>query len=226
MKLLVAILLILTSCTSQLAQMPTSPAATGSQAMATAKEPGLYSEVPPMVEVVEFREQTIVPLIAKLKELDERGYSNIIVRINSYGGSIHWGMELIQAMEALKATTVCVVDWKAMSMGAYLLESGACDVRLMTKRSVILFHEPLVNGVDGNAHALKDVAEQLQALADGLIATASERMEMKEEEFEAKIHNKSWTMSYKEARAMNVVDGWVSPSQLPPLIEVKSSLEF
>ncbi len=231
MKIFTALLLLLVSCANQLA----GPAIAGATVKTvnpkaksnhravkpdSVKDEPSVDGVPPMVEVEEFDAAHIRPLIAKFQDLDSKKYPYIVVRINSYGGSIHWGMQLIQAMEALNAKTVCIVDWRAMSMGAYLLESGACDVRLMTKRSVILFHEPLVSGVDGNSHQLQDIVDQLKALAAGLIATASDRLKMSEKDFAAKIDNKAWTMSYQEALDSNVVDGLFDPALMPPLIVV------
>lgn len=224
-----SLLLFLTSCT-QLAGIKPSQADRFVNSMSEQSQapddtqgddPSLESGVSPMVQVTEFDEEYITPLIEKMESLDKKGYPYIVVRINSYGGSIHWGMELIQAMEGLNTKTICIVDWKAMSMGAYLLESGACDVRLMTKRSVILFHEPLVNQAQGNAHELQGIIDQLKALTESLVTTASERLGMSEDDFRAKIDNKAWTMSYREALDSGVVDGIISPLVLPPLVKVK-----
>ncbi len=176
-------------------------------------------KVTPMVEIKEFDAATAKGLIKKLQELDQKGHKEIIIRINSYGGSIHWGMEMIQAIEALKTPVTCVVDWKAYSMGAYLLESPACDKRLMTKRSTILFHEPLVQETGGNAHELRKTADQLDALADALIASTSERLKMSEEDFRKKISDRNWTMAHTAAKKANAIDGVIDPKDLPPLVE-------
>lgn len=173
----------------------------------------------PMVEIVEFNASTAKGITKKLAELDAQGHQEIMIKINSYGGSIHWGMEIIQFVEAMKTPVTCVVDWKAYSMGAFLLESGACDKRLMTKRSTLLFHEALAGQTSGNSHELKNTAEHLAALSEALIAATAERMEMTEEELTEKVNAKNWTISYKNAEKYHAVDGIISPADLPPVIE-------
>lgn len=180
----------------------------------------------PMVEISFFTEAYVTPLIDKLKEFDAQGHEEIIIRINTYGGSVHWGMQLIQAMEQLKAKRTCVVDWRAMSMGAFLLESHACTTRMATSRSLILFHEPLLTEAGGNSHQLRDSVEYLEALTDALVSYVSRRIKMNEKKFRAKISNRNWTMSGSEALRHNVVDKIIDPSELPPLIEVKPLKTF
>lgn len=172
----------------------------------------------PLIEIEDF-DPTLTGAMKKLTELDNEEHSQIYVKINSYGGSIHWGMELVQHLESLKTPITCVVDWKAYSMGAFLLESDGCDKRLMTKRSTILFHEPLVPETGGNQHELRNTADHLSALTKALIATSAERLEMSEEDFEKKITNRSWVMSYKEALKVHAVDGIVSVKDLPKATE-------
>ncbi len=124
MKIIATLLLILASCTDCASTQPfqaivaVSPemSAQASEDSDSDEGPTLESGVAPMVEVSEFDHDHIKPLIDKLKSLDTTGYPEIIVRINTYGGSIHGGMQLIQAMEGLKTKITCVVDWRAMSM--------------------------------------------------------------------------------------------------------------
>ncbi len=183
------------------------------------KVEAVASDVDPMVEVKEFDSGTVKGLIKKLGELDQESHKQIYIKINSYGGSIHWGMELIQYVETLKTPITCVVDWKAYSMGAFMLESDACDKRLMTKRSTILFHEPLVPQASGNAHELRDTADHLDALSKSLIAATAERLKMSEAELTKRIDNKNWTLAYQECLKVKAIDGIVKPSELPPLTE-------
>ena len=168
----------------------------------------------PLIEIEDF-DMTIKGAIKKLTELDDEGHKQIYVKIDSYGGSIHWGMELVQHLEGLKTPITCVVDWKAYSMGAFLLESDGCDKRLMTKRSTILFHEPLVPQTGGNEHELRNTADHLRALGKALVASTAERLKMSEKKFESKIRNKSWVMSYREALRVKAVDGIVKVGDLP-----------
>ncbi len=223
-------LAVLLSCSSPslgyVKTVAAAPVAEDSQPEVVAEEPATFSPnpaapMPPMFEVTSFDERYIAPLIATVQAYDRQGVPEIIIRINTNGGSVAGDMELIQALEALHAKRICVVEWHAYSAGAFLLESDACTLRLMTKRSTILLHEPLVGETGGNKHALRDVADQLDALGKALVAQTAERMHMTEAQLTAKIDNKVWTMAYREAFEANAVDGIISPRDLPPLIVVK-----
>lgn len=177
-----------------------------------------------MVELSSFEDDNITALINKIHELQKT--SAVYIRINTNGGSVAGMWRLVQALEHNPVT--CIVDVKAYSAGAYFLESDACGERLATKRSTILLHEPLVRGVDGNAHELQDEVEQLQALSDSLVATTASRIKMSEKALSAKIYNKTWTMAYAEALKCNVIDRVVDPKDLPEITllnDTSNSLE-
>lgn len=220
---LLLISLFCASCAHAQEAAPASPAAVSAEpedVEADLGEPVISTEKAsndPLIEIEEF-DPTLTGAMKKLTELDAEGHKQIYVKIDSYGGSIHWGMELVQHLESLKTPITCVVDWKAYSMGAFLLESEACDKRLMTKRSTILFHEPAAPEAGGNEHDLRNTADHLNALGKALMAASAERLKMSETAFEKKIHNRSWVMSYREALKMHAVDGIMNVRDLPPVI--------
>ncbi len=172
-----------------------------------------------MLEIKEFDAPTFMGLSKKLDELDKKNLDKIYLKLYSYGGSIHWGMEIIQRLEAMETPITCVVDWKAYSMGAFLLESDACDKRLMTKRSTLLFHNPLVDGVGGNAHELKNIASRLEAMGAALMAGTAERLKISEDELMAKVDDKDWTLAYREALKVGAIDDLIKVSDMPKVTE-------
>ena len=72
--------------------------------------------------------------------------SEIMLYINSPGGSITAGMAMFDTMHYLKCevSTVCV--GMAASMGAFLLMAGAKGKRKALPNSEILIHQPLLSG--------------------------------------------------------------------------------
>lgn len=146
------------------------------------------------------------------------GDKTITFQINSFGGSVFGGMELIQAIEVVKKTTgvqtICVVDSKAYSMGAAFLESGACDVRLMTKRSTLLFHNGST-AAEGTVEVLRETAELMAGLNDALAEICAGRMLITTEQYQERIAKGAWTMSWREALAVGAIDGTVDASDLP-----------
>jgi len=167
-----------------------------------------------MLEVDSFDDATIIGLKTKINALKQAG-TEVWLRLNTNGGSVFAEQDFVQFLEHDPVT--CVVDYRAFSAGAFFLESPACKERLMTKRSTILFHEALVQEASGNSHALQDTVNELTAITDSIIAVTSEKMQMTEEAFKAKIDNKVWIMSYHEALQSKAIDKIVDPKDLPAI---------
>ncbi len=223
MRFLLPLLILISACSSIPKPMQDAAplrvvVAVGEVLASVASQPSIAAGAP-MLEIREFDMPTAKGLSKKLTELDGKGHDTIYIKINSYGGSIHWGMEIIQRLESMKTPITCIVDWKAYSMGAFLLESPACDTRLMTKRSTLLFHEALANETGGNAHELRDTADHLEAISQALIAGTAERLKISEAELTAKITHKNWTMSYKTALEIGAIDDTIAVSDLPKVTE-------
>lgn len=169
-----------------------------------------------MTEIQTFSGDEVDALITQLGAWDKsKDVSEIWIRINSNGGSVENGYKLIHWIEQADKKIVCVADTKAYSMGFFLLES--CDERLMTRRASLMAHEASVSGVDGNAHELRDVAEHLRALSEGLMQNAAVRMNISEDALRAKMTNKSWWINYQEALKTGAIDGLADPRNVPPL---------
>lgn len=168
-----------------------------------------------MVEIVEFDSDTVAAFLETASRL-AKSVDRLYVRINTYGGSIGGGMDVIQSLEQLPVKITCVVDWRAMSMGFILLESEACDERLMTQRAVLMSHAPLIRG-GGQAHELREMADSLDALSEGIDLVVAERLGMSFEAYRAKINAREWWMGPVEAYKYKAIDGLVKPKDLPPL---------
>ena len=85
---------------------------------------------------------------------------DIVLYINSPGGSITAGMAIFDTMNYIKCdvSTVCV--GMAASMGAFLLAAGAKGKRLALPNSEIMIHQPL-GGAQGQASDIKIQAEHI-----------------------------------------------------------------
>lgn len=164
-----------------------------------------YERVPYIIFDKEVNEHTVNGTIDFLRRSQDA--EAIVIEFDTPGGSVFDGMALAKAMERHPAKIVCVVNGMAASMGAYLLQS--CDERLMTKTSLIMFHEPS-SVAYGKSKDMKELAETLDALNEALIAHCVARMNITEEEFAKRIDHKDWWLSYRGAQQFNVVDGVVS----------------
>ena len=85
---------------------------------------------------------------------------DIMLYINSPGGSISAGMAIYDTMKYLKCevTTLCI--GMAASMGAFLLAAGAKGKRKALPHAEIMIHQPL-GGAQGQATDIQIHAEQI-----------------------------------------------------------------
>jgi ATP-dependent Clp protease protease subunit len=132
------------------------------------------------------------------------GKKEVFVDIDSPGGSVGSGLEIIKLMEAFPGDVICTVDGMAASMGAAIL--GSCDWRIMTKRSLLMFHEPAMMSHGKPVQIQQDV-DLLKALSVVLIEQYTLKSKMTAEELQLKIANGyEWWAPWTEALANGFVD--------------------
>ena len=87
----------------------------------------------------------------------------ITIVIDSPGGSIQAGFQLIDVMEACPCVIRTVALGNACSMGAVILAAGTPGHRAVSARSKVMLHEPLISGgVSGNKSQIKALADDLE----------------------------------------------------------------
>ena len=85
---------------------------------------------------------------------------DIVLYINSPGGSITAGMAIYDTMNYIKCDVSTVCIGMAASMGAFLLAAGAEGKRLALPNSEIMIHQPL-GGMQGQASDIKIHADRI-----------------------------------------------------------------
>ena len=88
---------------------------------------------------------------------------DIMMYINSPGGSISAGMAIYDTMQYIKNDVATVAMGIAASMGQFLLTAGAPGKRYAMPNARILMHQPL-GGVGGTATEIRIQAEQTAAV--------------------------------------------------------------
>ena len=103
-------------------------------------------------------------IIAQLLYLEaEDPEKDIIMYINSPGGSVTDGMAIYDTMNYIKP------DVQAASMGAFLLAAGAKGKRFALENSRIMIHQPLISGgLKGQATDISIHANELLKIKDRL----------------------------------------------------------
>ncbi len=122
----------------------------------------------------EVNDQTASIIVAQMLFLEsEDPDKDIMLYINSPGGSITAGMAIYDTMNYIKCdvSTICV--GMAASMGAFLLSAGAKGKRLALPNSEIMIHQPL-GGMQGQATDIKIHADRIIRMKDKLNHILSE----------------------------------------------------
>ena len=122
----------------------------------------------------EVNDATASIIVAQMLFLEsEDPDKDIMLYINSPGGSITAGMAIYDTMNYIKCdvSTICV--GMAARMGAFLLSAGAKGKRYALPNSEIMIHQPL-GGMQGQATDIKIHADRILAMKDKLNRILSE----------------------------------------------------
>ena len=86
---------------------------------------------------------------------------DISLYINSPGGVITAGMAIYDTMQYIKCDVSTICMGMAASMGAFLLASGTKGKRFALPNAEIMIHQPLMQGLQGQATDIKIHADHL-----------------------------------------------------------------
>lgn len=99
------------------------------------------------------------------KQISEAKAKTILVRINSYGGSVTDGTAIFNALRSSGATITCRVDGIAASIASLIAMAG--DTVQMSANTLLMIHAPWV-GVMGNSRELREAADILDTYAKAM----------------------------------------------------------
>lgn len=100
-------------------------------------------------------------IVAQLLLLDsENPEKDIMLYINSPGGSVTAGLAIFDTMQHIRADVNTICLGQAASMGAFLLAAGTPGKRMALPHSRILIHQPL-GGAQGQATDIEIQAAEI-----------------------------------------------------------------
>lgn len=160
----------------------------------------------------EVNDESVDAVLTLMQAVVDNHAEAIILEINTPGGSVDAGFKLAKYMENSPVPIVCVVDQEAASMGFYLLQS--CTVRTMTKRSILMAHEPAIRGGgagDGHENSWRSIAEVLHAMSRAMAEHMTHRMNISADVMMEHISgSKMWWFTWIDALQFKAVDGVVN----------------
>jgi ATP-dependent protease ClpP protease subunit len=149
-------------------------------------------------------EDSVAPLI----ELFAEAPASVTLVIDSPGGGVYAGLDLIEAMQnaQYRGTHItCAVPRLAASMASFILE--ACDVRLMGKQAALLFHTVSISMASGNRWDLVRLAKEMDSLNRRLAIFVSGRLTISFDEYQARVEDTDYWVGWEEAMEIGAIDG-------------------
>ncbi len=161
-------------------------------------------------------------VVTRLLSLDvEDPKAEIVLYINSPGGSVHDGMAIYDAMRAISAPVSTVCIGMAMSMGSFLLSAGEPKRRFAWPHARIMIHQPLIMGtVTGTATDLDIRARETIRLREELNELYAEHTGQNVEKI-AKDTDRDFFMSASEAKKYGIIDDVITTTEPFPNGKVK-----
>ena len=148
-------------------------------------------------------------VVAQLLLLDsENPEKDIMLYINSPGGSVTAGFAIYDTMQYIKCDVSTICIGMAASMGAFLLAGGTKGKRIALPNAQIMIHQPS-GGARGQATEIKIVAEEIlktrKRLNEYLAANTGQPLEVIERDTERDNY-----MTAEEAKAYGLIDMVIS----------------
>jgi len=154
-------------------------------------------------------------IIAQLLFLEsEDPDKEIMLYVNSPGGSVTAGLAIYDTMQYVRCPVSTICLGQAASMGAVLLTAGAKGRRFALPNSRILIHQPL-GGVHGQATDIEIHAREIlllrERLNEMLVKHTGQTMERIKNDTD-----RDFYMGSSEAKEYGIIDDVIIQRRLPP----------
>lgn len=129
---------------------------------------------------------------------------DILLYINSPGGSVYAGLGIYDTMQYIKPNVATICTGLAASMGAVLLCGGAKGKRSALVHSRVMIHQPS-GGAQGQSSDIEITAKQIQMLKKELYDIISQHSGKPFEQVE-KDSDRDYWMKAEEAKSYGLID--------------------
>ena len=153
-------------------------------------------------------------IVAQLLLLDsENPEKDIMLYINSPGGSVTAGLAIYDTMQHIRADVSTICLGQAASMGAFLLSSGTPGKRLALPHSRVLIHQPL-GGAQGQATDIEIQAAEIIRIKKSLNEILAKNTGQSIKKIE-KDTDRDYIMTPEEALEYGMIDKVVTVNNTP-----------
>jgi ATP-dependent Clp protease, protease subunit len=129
---------------------------------------------------------------------------DIVLYINSPGGSVTAGLAILDTMNHIKPAVQTVCVGLAASMGAILLAGGEKGKRFALPNSEVMIHQPM-GGIEGQASDIAITAKNILRTRDNLYRILSKATGKTTTQIEKDADRDNWMIA-EEAKKYGLVD--------------------
>lgn len=129
---------------------------------------------------------------------------DIILYINTLGGSVTAGLAIYDTMQYVKPNVMTICVGTAASMGAVILSAGAKDKRLALPNAEIMLHQ-VMGGTEGPAADIKIKAEHILRVRDRINKILAKNTKQALKKIE-KDTDRDFYMTVQEAKKYGLID--------------------
>lgn len=154
---------------------------------------------------------TAIDVVAELNKLESASEPVTMKLMNLYGGSVHEGIGIFNAIKNSPCDVTTVCEGLVASMGAMIFLSGKS--RLMANYSRLMFHQPSQE-VCGTANEIRESADELETCEKDLVDMVCLQTGKSEDEVRATyiVNGKDVYLNQAEAVACGIATGTVTGS--------------
>ena len=154
-------------------------------------------------------------IVAQLLLLDsENPEKDIMLYINSPGGSVTAGLAIFDTMQHIRADVSTICLGQAASMGAFLLAAGTPGKRMALPHSRVLIHQPL-GGAQGQATDIEIQANEIIRIKKSLNSILASNTGQPLKKIE-KDTDRDYIMTPEEALEYGMIDKVVTVAPQEP----------
>jgi ATP-dependent Clp protease protease subunit len=135
---------------------------------------------------------------------------DVMLYINSPGGSVDAGLGIYDAMQYIKPPVMTICIGQAASMGAVLLAAGTKGKRYALPNARIMIHQPWGGGAPGRATDVKIWTDELLKAYDKVADILVRHTGQPKEKVMADLQ-RDYFMSAEEAKAYGIIDEIMPP---------------
>lgn len=171
--------------------------------------PDVPAKKQPVVATIKFtgpiNEESAASFLKAMDSIARFKAERVFIEINTGGGDVDSGFLMAKAIEEYPGAVTCIVDGEGDSEGFFLLQS--CGTRLMTRRSLIMAHEPFIGQAQQlNGARLRSLTSRQAAISFAWTEHAANRMKITPQELRRRISNGDWWMNCNDALKYGAID--------------------